>query len=135
MLNSGRSGGRTGISNSSPTCARRRTLRTPKLRHHKATGHGFVELNGHRHYLGPYGSDKAQQRYHRLLAEWTAHGGRLPVAQDEITVTVRSPRIPPSCSEETGGDTCCHKQGEVTSCLEGGYCFHEEPRNVLLTVH
>ncbi len=75
------------MSIASPSRARRRTIRTPKLRHHKATGQAFVELNGHRHYLGAYGSDKARQRYHRLLAEWTAHGGRLPVAQEEITVT------------------------------------------------
>ncbi len=44
----------------------------PKLRHHKASGQGFVELNGRRHYLGRYELPKTRQRYHDLLQTWEA---------------------------------------------------------------
>ena len=36
--------------------------RTPKLREHKASGQGFVELNGVRRYLGVYGRDETSMR-------------------------------------------------------------------------
>ena len=64
--------------------------RTPKYRKQSrpnSADEAFVELNGHRHYLGAYGSPESKQAYHRLLAEWTANGRRLPVAADEVTVT------------------------------------------------
>ncbi|MEE9296080.1 MAG: site-specific integrase [Phycisphaerae bacterium] len=60
--------------------------RTPSLRHHKATGQGFVELNGRRMYLGVYGRRETQERYHQLIAEWIANGRELPIAPDQITV-------------------------------------------------
>lgn len=60
--------------------------RTPSLRHHKASGQGFVELNGRRIYLGKYGLPATEQAYHRTLGEWLANGRRLPVAPDEISV-------------------------------------------------
>ncbi len=43
----------------------------------------FVEIEGHRVYLGPYGSEESRERYARLLAE----GGQVPVPTEEITVT------------------------------------------------
>ncbi len=46
----------------------------------------FVELDGTRHYLGIYDSPESRERYHRLLAEWTASGGHLHVDREEITV-------------------------------------------------
>jgi len=39
----------------------RLTHQTPKYRKHKASAQAFVELNGHRHYLGPHGT-KASHR-------------------------------------------------------------------------
>ncbi|HEX2953090.1 MAG TPA: site-specific integrase [Bacillota bacterium] len=46
----------------------------------------FVELNGKRHYLGPYDSPESKASYQRLLVEWTV-GNRQPVAStNEITV-------------------------------------------------
>lgn len=60
--------------------------RTPKFRHHKASGQGFVELNGHRHYLGRFDLPETAEAYHRLVAEWIANGRSLPVVQDVITI-------------------------------------------------
>lgn len=60
--------------------------RVPSLRRHKASGRGYVELNGRHHFLGPYGAPETQQRYERILGEWLAHGRRLPVEKDVITV-------------------------------------------------
>lgn len=62
------------------------TFRTPKFRLHKPTRQGFVELDGHRHYLGRFNDPKTKQRYHRTIAEWLANNRRMPVAPEEITV-------------------------------------------------
>ncbi len=52
--------------------------RIPKYRHHKPTGQAVVTLNGRDHYLGAYDTPKSRERYGRLIAEWSAHGYRLP---------------------------------------------------------
>ena len=62
-------------------------LRIPKLRHHKASGQGFVELCSHRFYLGRFGLPETRERYDRTVAEWLANGRQLPVDPEEITVT------------------------------------------------
>lgn len=58
----------------------------PKLCHHRASGRGYVWLDGRRHYLGPWGEDETREAYERLLAQWLAGGRALPVAPTEITV-------------------------------------------------
>ena len=58
--------------------------RTPKLRHHKATGKGCVVLDGKTIYLGKYELPETNEKYHRLISEWLA--GALPVAGEDITV-------------------------------------------------
>ena len=58
----------------------------PKLRHHKASGQAFVELNGRRFYLGKHDSPEAEQAYHQRIAEWIASGREAPVTQDQLTV-------------------------------------------------
>lgn len=65
-----------------------KSIKLPKYRKQKRKGQNlaFVELNGHRHYLGTYGSRESKQRYERLLAEWLENGKRLPVDPGEITV-------------------------------------------------
>lgn len=60
--------------------------RMPKFRHHKATGQGYVELNGHRYYLGRYGSADGRQRYDTLINEWLANG-RTMHTHGQLTVT------------------------------------------------
>lgn len=65
----------------------RNAPRTPSFRYHKATGQGFVELNGRRIYLGRFDLPKTRQRYHQTIAEWIANDKQLPVDPQEITVT------------------------------------------------
>ncbi len=60
--------------------------RVPSFRLHKATGQGFVEIEGHRHYLGRHDRPETLQAYHRFISEWIANGRRLEVPPDEITV-------------------------------------------------
>ncbi len=50
----------------------------PPLRCHKATGQGYVHLDGRRIYLGVYGKPQTLQKYHQVLAEWHANERRLP---------------------------------------------------------
>jgi len=59
--------------------------RVPSLR--KCNNRGFVELNGTRHDLGPWGEPDTKKAYERRVAEWLANN-RLPVVeQHEVTVT------------------------------------------------
>ncbi len=66
--------------------SKKTTHKTPSLRHHKATGQGFVELDGRRVYLGRFDRPDTRERYHRLIAEWLANGRQLPVDPHTITV-------------------------------------------------
>lgn len=63
-------------------------IASPKYRRQKKESGdlAFVELNGARHYLGCYDTPESKQKYHRLLAEWSAAGQQLPVATDVITI-------------------------------------------------
>ncbi len=45
-------------------------LRVPALTLHKPTGQARVRIEGRDHYLGSFGTDEAQERYKRLIAEW-----------------------------------------------------------------
>lgn len=49
---------------------------TPACFEHKATGQAVVKLGGRFVYLGAFGSEQAQQRYLRVVAEWKAKGSR-----------------------------------------------------------
>lgn len=66
--------------------AAKKPPRTPSFRHHKGSGQGFVEIDGHRYYLGKHELSETRQRYHRMIAEWLANARQLPVQPDEITV-------------------------------------------------
>lgn len=58
----------------------------PKLRRHKASGRGYVELNGHRQYLGPFDAATTREAYHRLIAEWEANGRQTRPKMNDITI-------------------------------------------------
>ncbi|MEX0886373.1 MAG: hypothetical protein WD009_08040 [Phycisphaeraceae bacterium] len=45
-------------------------------RHHR--GQAFVWINRKQRWLGPWGSEEAQERYDRLIAEWLSNGRELP---------------------------------------------------------
>ncbi len=64
-----------------------RSRRVPSLRHHKATGQGFVEADGHRYYFGRLDRAETREKYHRFVAEWLANGGRHPVPKEDLTVS------------------------------------------------
>jgi site-specific recombinase XerD len=53
----------------------RLTQSVPKYRKHAASQQAFVELAGHRHYLGPHGTKASRIEYDRLISEWL-HNGR-----------------------------------------------------------
>ena len=60
--------------------------RIPGFRLHKASGQGFVEVEGHRHYLGRYDLPATREKYHRFIAEWIANGRKLVVPPEDITI-------------------------------------------------
>ncbi len=60
--------------------------RVPKLRTHKATGQGYVVLNGQAVYLGRAGLSETERRYHQVIAEWLAAGQQPKVQPADITV-------------------------------------------------
>lgn len=65
----------------------RTSRRVPKFRHHKASGQGFVELDGRRKYLGRFDLAETRQKYHRAIAEWLASGRQVRVGPGDIAIT------------------------------------------------
>jgi integrase len=69
----------------------RLTNRTPRYSLHRPSGQARVRLDGRHIYLGRYGSPESKAEYDRLIAEWLAHGRRLPPAapagESDLTVT------------------------------------------------
>jgi len=65
-----------------------RHRKTPSLTHHKASRQAVVRIDGKDHYLGPYGSPRAQAAYHRLIAEWIASDGSGGAFFDGPCVTI-----------------------------------------------
>lgn len=57
----------------------------PAMFEHKATGQAVVKLAGRFIYLGAFGSEVAQQKYRRVVAEWMARGQYEP----EVAVLVK----------------------------------------------
>jgi len=69
----------------------RRQAKLPKLGRH-SSGQARVTLNGKVHYLGPFGSPEAHQRYAELVQHWL-DAGRQPLQQPphagQAVLTVR----------------------------------------------
>ena len=61
---------------------------TPTYRCQKSGGsdRAFVELDGHRFYLGIYDTPESHEAYHRLLAEWAANGSHASVSREQLTI-------------------------------------------------
>lgn len=57
--------------------------RTPKHCHHKATGQGYVTIDGTRNYTGTYGTQTATKRYDALINELHRN-----LDVDELTCTI-----------------------------------------------
>lgn len=47
----------------------------PGKYHHRASGQLRVRIDGHDHYCGPWGTQKAEDEYARRVGEWLAAGG------------------------------------------------------------
>ena len=67
---------------------------TPCYRRHRASGQAIVTLNGHDHYLGPYGSKSSRVKYDPLIGEWLAAGRRLPLAASDLMVAELAVTLP-----------------------------------------
>jgi hypothetical protein len=48
----------------------RMSIRMPKYRLHKGSGQALLQINGHRIYLGKYGTAESKQKYRRIMAQW-----------------------------------------------------------------
>jgi len=44
--------------------------KVPGYRLHMPSGRAVVTLDGRDHYLGPHGSDKSREAYHRVVCDW-----------------------------------------------------------------
>jgi len=69
------------VATSRPSIPKYRRQKRPK-----GADVAFVELNGHRHYLGVCGTPESKEKYARAIAEWSANGGRLVVDAGDITI-------------------------------------------------
>ena len=56
---------------------------------HKATGWRYVVLNGRPVYLGRWNRPETEQRYHQIIATWSA--GRRQLCPDPDTPTAKEP--------------------------------------------
>ena len=59
----------------------------PNYRLHKASGQAFVELGGHRFYLGKHGSKVSREEYERRIAEYLANGRKLPPTRTQTGIS------------------------------------------------
>jgi integrase len=57
-----------------------RSSRPPSYRLHKPSGQAVVTLGDRDIYLGRYNSTESRAEYDRIIAEWLAHGRRLPAS-------------------------------------------------------
>jgi integrase len=58
----------------------------PKLRHHKASGQGFTQLDGRFIFFGRFDDPATIEKYHRTIAEWMAAGQQSKPPAEELTV-------------------------------------------------
>jgi len=58
----------------------------PPLKLHKATGQGYVLLDGARHYVERYELPETKVKYDRMIAEYLANGRRVRVESTDLTV-------------------------------------------------
>ncbi|MBK9120408.1 MAG: hypothetical protein IPM18_12520 [Phycisphaerales bacterium] len=68
-----------------PASASTSKPRVPKYRLHKASGQGYVVLNGQARYFGR-ADDPASERYHQVVAAWLAAGRQAAAAPEQLTI-------------------------------------------------
>lgn len=62
--------------------------KSPTLRRHKRSGHAYARFDGRQLWFGPYDDPKTHEAFGRTLAEWLAHGKRLPPSDDTACARV-----------------------------------------------
>lgn len=62
--------------------SRPRSKNPPAYSQHKASGRAVTRIDGHDHYLGPYGSPESHAAYERLISEWRAE--QLDLQQSQL---------------------------------------------------
>ncbi len=65
----------------------------PSYRHHKARNCAVVTIDGHDHYLGPFGSPSSKQKYAALIRAWQQRQKQPEVTTDEPLVPNDHPTI------------------------------------------
>lgn len=71
----------------------------PTYRHHKSSGQAITLILGKTYYLGPYGSEKSKQEYHKLLAKFHANPGSFGVDKSSLSIAEASVRFLRHCKE------------------------------------
>ncbi len=66
----------------------RLTQEVPKYRKHRASQQAIVEINGRRHYLGPWHSKASRIEYDRLITEWLSSGRSPTYGKPEHVITI-----------------------------------------------
>jgi integrase len=66
-----------------------KTVSVPKYRHHKGSGQAFIQVNGHRHYLGKWNSPESKEAYSRFVAELAA----CPLAATSLPLTTPASQL------------------------------------------
>jgi len=111
---------------------RRRSGDEPQMRFHAHSGQALVRINGKVIYLGPWDSQEARSKYHRLLVQWHDRHDRpgeaiaIPATPAAIVATSE----PPPPQELTIAELCllwiaaCEKKysrkdGSKTSSVDG----------------
>src|SRR4051794_38676837 len=102
----------------------RLTGTVPKYRRHKASGQAFVELNGRRLYLGPFGTKVSKNAYDRAVAEWLANGRQLAPEAQSLTVIEFCDRYRKFAEQyyvKNGRPTCLHRIKQAMKSLREMY--------------
>jgi integrase len=90
----------------------------PKLRHHKASGQGFTQLDGRFIYFGQFDDPATVEKYHRTIAEWLAAGQQLPVAANDLTVKELVARFWVWAEEYYGRETGANELSKYRRCAK-----------------
>ncbi|MSR60552.1 MAG: hypothetical protein EXS05_23405 [Planctomycetaceae bacterium] len=62
--------------------------RVPRQQHHKGSGQSRVRINGRDVYLGPWGSERAESEYRRVIAQYLITGQAPLPATDDPRISV-----------------------------------------------
>ena len=71
----------------------RRNLDLPPFKVHKATGQGYVTIDGRRRFLGRRDTEAAKRSYAWVIAEWTAGRGQPLNKPPDLTIVELTARF------------------------------------------